>query len=79
MVSRPGASYQIRGLDGYTQPFDGGKSKSLKFEIMLQSYSIVEIEIRYKGSVTPEPQFQAYITATFKKLLKDRKAPDVRY
>ena len=46
---------------------------------MLQSYSIVEIEIRYKGSVTPEPQFQAYITATFKKLLKDRKAPDVRY
>ena len=79
MVSRPGVTYQIRGLDGYTQPFDGGKSKSLKFEIMLQSYSIVEIEIRYKGSVTPEPQFQAYITATFKKLLKDRKAPDVRY
>ena len=79
MVSRPGASYQIRGLDGYTQPFDGGKSKSLKFEIVLQSYTIVEIEIRYKGSVTPEPQFQAYITATFKKLLKDRKAPDVRY
>ena len=79
MVSRPGAVYQIRGLAGYVQPFDGGRSKSLKFELLLQSYSIVEIEIRYKGPVTPEPQFQAYITPTFKKLLSDRVSPDVRY
>ena len=79
MVSNPSAFYQIRGLVGYTQPFEGGKSKSLKFELILNSYSIVEIEIRYKGAVTPEPQFQAYITPTFKKLLKDRVAPDVRY
>ena len=59
MVSNPAAFYQIRGLVGYTQPFEGGKSKSLKFELILNSYSIVEIEIRYKGAVTPEPQFQA--------------------
>ena len=79
MVSRPGQVYQMRGLVGYRQPHEGGTSKSLKFELILNSYSIVEIEIRYKGAVTPEPQFQAYITPTFKKLLKDRVSPDVRY
>ena len=79
LVSRPGQVYQMRGLAGYVQPHEGGTSKSLKFELLLQGYSIVEIEIRYKGSVTPEPQFQAFITPTFKKLLKDRVSPDVRY
>ena len=79
MVSRPGQVYQMRGLTGYRQPHEGGNSKSLKFELILQGYSIVDIEIRYKGSVTPEPQFQAFITPTFKKLLKDRVSPDVRY
>ena len=62
MVSRPGQVYQMRGLTGYRQPHEGGTSKSLKFELILQGYSIVDIEIRYKGSVTPEPQFQAFIT-----------------
>ena len=79
MVSRPGQVYQMRGLVGYRQPHEGGTSKSLKFELILQGYSIVDIEIRYKGGITPEPQFQVYITPTFKKLLKDRVAPDVRY
>ena len=79
LVSEPGAVYQIRGEKGYKQPFEGGKSKSMKFELLLAGYQIVDIEIRYKGSVKPEPQFQAIITPTFKKLVKDRVAPDVRY
>tara|TARA_B100001248_G_scaffold104651_1_gene78019 strand:+ start:35 stop:1822 length:1788 start_codon:yes stop_codon:yes gene_type:complete len=79
MVSEPGAVYVIRGETGYKQPFEGGTSKSLKFELLLGGYEIVNMEIRYKGSVTPEPQFQAIITPTFKRLVKERKAPDVRY
>ena len=79
LVSEPGAVYQIRGQKGYKQPFEGGKSKSLKFDLLLAGYHIVDIEIRYKGSVKPEPQFQVIITPTFKQLVRDRVAPDVRY
>ena len=79
LVSQPGAVYQIRGEKGYKQPFEGGKSKSMKFELLLAGYNIVDMEIRDKGSVKPEPQFQAIITPTFKKLVKDRVPADVRY
>ena len=79
LVSQPGAVYQIRGQKGYKQPFEGGKSKSLKFDLLLASYHIVDIEIRYKGSVKPEPQFQVIITPTFKELVRARVAPDDRY
>ena len=79
LVSQPGAVYVIRGETGYKQPFEGGTSKSLKFELLLAGYEIINMEIRYKGSVTPEPQFQAIITPTFKRLVKERVAPDVRY
>ena len=64
MVSRPGQVYQMRGLVGYRQPHEGGTSKSLKFELILQGYSIVDIEIRYKGGITPEPQFQVSVSYT---------------
>ena len=33
------------------------------------SIDVLDLELRYKGSFTPQPQFQAGITDTFKKLL----------
>ena len=74
----PGA-YSITGKPGYKQPHQGGSSASLKFNIYLKGLHIIDLEIRYKGEVTPEPQFQAYITPLFTDRIKDKPNPDTPY
>ena len=74
----PGA-YNITGKPGYKQPHQGGTSASLKFNIYLKGVHIIELEIRYKGEITPEPQFQAIITPLFTKLMKEKPMPDSQY
>ena len=74
----PGA-YNITGKPGYKQPHQGGSSASLKFNIYLKGLHIIDLEIRYKGEVTPEPQFQAYITPLFTDRIKDKPNPDTPY
>ena len=33
--------------------------------------TILDLELRYKGAFTPQPQFQATLNPEFKKILKD--------
>ena len=44
----------------------------LKYDLFLNGNNIAEVEIRYKGAITAEPQFQAFITSDFKQLLSAR-------
>jgi len=74
----PGA-YSITGRKNYKQPHQGGSSASLKFDVYLKGTHIIELEIRYKGEVTPEPQFQAFITPLFTDLMKQKPMPDPQY
>ena len=46
---------------------------------MINGYHIINLEIRYKGQIRPEPQFQAVITPQFTKLVKGEGQPDPRY
>ena len=80
MVGDAGPSaYSITGKPGYKQPHQGGTSASLKFNIYLKGTHIIDLEIRYKGEVTPEPQFQAFITPLFTDLMKQKPMPDPQY
>ena len=51
----------------------------LKYDLFLNGNNIAEVEIRYKGAITAEPQFQAFITSDFKQLLSAREAARTVY
>ena len=70
---------EIRPRKGYIQPHKGGTSASLKYEIFVNNINIIDMEIRYKGEITPEPQFQAVITSKFAQMVKKSPLPDTRY
>ena len=74
-----GKAYQIIPDPKYKQPHRGGTSASMKFQIFLNGNHIINLEIRYKGQIRPEPQFQAVITTAFTKLVKQKGQPDPRY
>jgi len=74
-----GRAYQIIPDPKYKQPHRGGTSASMKFQIFLNNEHIINLEIRYKGQIRPEPQFQAVITPTFTELVKQEAAADQRY
>ena len=58
--------------DPRTKPaFEGGPAKTVHL-ITVSGKSIVQVEMRYKGSITPEPQFQAVITPVFKNMYKEQ-------
>ena len=70
LISNPLTIYKLEKPKNYRQAFernpDGAK---LKYNLFANTENIALLEIRYKGSITAEPQFQAYITPTFSKLL----------
>ena len=74
-----GKAYQVVPDPKYKQPHRGGTSASMKFQVLLNGYHIINLEIRYKGQIRPEPQFQAVITPQFTKLVKGEGQPDPRY
>ena len=41
------------------------------FKISKADVPILNLELRYKGSFTPQPQFQAVITSEFQKILTE--------
>ena len=41
------------------------------FKISKDDVPILNLELRYKGSFTPQPQFQAVITPEFQKILTE--------
>ena len=45
----------------------GAKASKLYFKIWMGTLDLADIEIRYKGNITGEPQFFAFITPNFKK------------
>lgn len=56
--------------DPRTKPaFEGGPAKTVHF-VRVSGKDLAKVEMRYKGSITPEPQFQAYITPVFKDMYK---------
>ena len=68
-------TYKVTGEDpkGNTkrQAFMSIKNPSkLFFKIYMGTLDLADIEIRYKGSITGEPQFFAFITPNFKYLSK---------
>lgn len=48
---------------------EGATAASLAFILRIGTFKVLEIIIRYKGVYTSQPQFLAYITDDFKKLL----------
>lgn len=74
-----GRAYQIIPDPKYKQPHRGGTSASMKFQIFLNGEHVINLEIRYKGQIRPEPQFQAVITPAFTKLVKEEATADQRY
>ena len=74
-----GKAYQIIPDPKYKQPHRGGTSASMKFQIFLNGEHVINLEIRYKGQIRPEPQFQAVITPAFTKLVKEEATADQRY
>ena len=80
MSSSPKAQYLLRKPQGHIQAFErGAKGAKLKYDLLLDNVNIALLEIRYKGSITPEPQFQAYITPSFEKLFKAKDMPKSVY
>ena len=51
----------------------------MKYEIFVNGHNIVDMEVRYKGEITPEPQFQAIITSKFAQMVKSSGIADPRY
>tara|TARA_S200000501_G_C20855192_1_gene757423 strand:- start:561 stop:2342 length:1782 start_codon:yes stop_codon:yes gene_type:complete len=74
-----GKAYSIIPDPKYKQPHRGGTSASMKYQVTLNGYHIINLEIRYKGQIKPEPQFQAVITPQFTKLVKTKGQPDPQY
>lgn len=79
-TTNPRATYVLQKPAGYTQAFERGASGAkLKYDLLLNNINIALLEIRYKGSIVPEPQFQAYITPSFEKLLQAKDMPKAVY
>jgi len=55
--------------------WEGGPAKT-QHECVVNGIPIIKLELRYKGSITAEPQFQAYITTNFKEVIKAKKYPE---
>jgi len=49
--------------------WEGGPAKT-QHHVIVNGIPIIKLEMRYKGSITAEPQFQAYITVDFKNVIK---------
>ena len=49
---------------------DGSNAAKIFFKIWMGTLDLCDMEIRYKGSITAEPQFQATITPNFKRIYK---------
>jgi hypothetical protein len=49
---------------------DGSNAAKVFFSIMSDNSQIIDLEIRYKGSYTANPQFQAVATADFRAIFK---------
>ena len=72
-VTDPMSSFILKKPPGEKQAFERGSNMAkLKYDLFLNGNNIAEVEIRYKGAITAEPQFQAFITSDFKRLLSAR-------
>jgi len=49
---------------------DGSNAAKVFFSIMSDNSQIINLQIRYKGSYTANPQFQAVATADFRAIFK---------
>lgn len=68
------SNIDVRATRGKKQAFETGSSAAkLYFTIFSDNDDIVDIEIRYKGDYTANPQFQAVATPKLKKIFKDVK------
>lgn len=62
---------ELKTTPGQLQAWeDRAKAAKIFLSIFSDESNIINIEIRYKGSYTSSPQFQAVATANFKKLFK---------
>jgi hypothetical protein len=67
--SKKNKGFFISKTPGKKQAFEGGPAK-LFYSLYLGKFDVADIEIRYKGSITAEPQFFATITPKFKNTYK---------
>ena len=49
---------------------EGARAAKVFFSIYTDGNKIIDLEIRYKGSYTANPQFQAVATVVFKNMFK---------
>lgn len=64
-TSRTKKNMRVEKTKGKRQAFEGGPAK-LFYTLYFGNFDLADLEIRYKGSITAEPQFFAVITSTFK-------------
>ena len=76
-ITRRTTTYSFETAKGWRQPHEGGTAAKLKYALYCNANHIAEVELRYKGKIRNEPQFQAVITPDFKRLLKMKKNPDM--
>jgi len=50
---------------------EGAEAAKIFLQLKKGNITLLDLEIRYKGAFTPQPQFQGTLNAGFKKLLKD--------
>ena len=60
----------LETTSGKMQAFQSGATAAkLYYTMKIDTLPVVNLEVRYKGSITASPQFQVFITVNFKKYL----------
>lgn len=60
----------LETTSGKKQAFQGGATAAkLYYTMKIDTLPVVNLEVRYKGSITASPQFQVFITVNFKRYL----------
>jgi hypothetical protein len=79
-VTDPRAIIFLKKPPGKKQAFEqGSNAAKLQYNLFLNNNNLADIEVRYKGAITAEPQFQAFLSADFKQLLSAREAARTVY
>jgi len=70
-IAKFDGNFKMPTTKGKFQAFDGrATAAKLFYTMFIDSLPIVDLEVRYKGSITAKPQLQVFITRRFNNFLK---------
>ena len=68
------SKFKLETTKGKAQAFESrGMVPKLFYTMFISSLELVNIEVRYKGTITANPQFQVFITKRFSRFLTNAK------